>query len=324
MSGSSSSAAVAVTRVVPGALEIPGAEVRVLGSDLASRPRVLEFIAGADLVVSMYTDRVDAAFLDAAGPGLRGVCNFAVGVDNIDLPACRERGVAVTNTPRAVTEGTADMAWTLILAVARRLIEADRYARSPEYPLRGNLGMADFLGLDLTGRTLLIVGAGRIGYATALRSIGWAMRVLYVARHRHWSFELAPLAAQRVRLDEGLAEADVVSIHTPLTEQTRHLIDARALSLMKSTAILVNTARGPVVDEAALARCLKERRIWGAGLDVYEDEPRVHPDLIGLDNVVLSPHVGSGARRFREEMTAMVADNARAILAGEEPPNRVA
>lgn len=302
---------------------MPGAELRVGPLGPVARADVLRFIAGADAIVSMFFDKVDAEFLDAAGPQLRGVCNFAVGYDNIDVKECARRGVMVTNTPHAVTEGTADMVWTLILAVARRLVEADKFARSPEYAARGPLGIGEFLGRDLTGRNLLIVGAGRIGYATALRSIGWGMNVMYVARARHVDFELAPLAARRVTLEEGLREADVVSVHTPLTPDTRHIIDARALSMMKPTAILVNTSRGPTVDEGALAAALKERRIWGAGLDVFEDEPRVHPGLIGLDNCTLSPHIGSAEQKYREMMTEIACENAAAIVAGKPPPNRV-
>jgi glyoxylate reductase len=208
--------------------------------------------------------------------------------------------------------------------VARRVVEADRFARSPEYAARGPLGPTEFLGADLTGRTLLIVGAGRIGRAMAMRSIGWGMRVQYVARSKHWDFELAPLAARRVELDDGLREADVVSIHTPLTPETRHLIDARRLTLMKPSAILINTSRGPVVDEAALAAALRERRLWGAGLDVFEREPIVHPDLLDLANVTLAPHIGSAAARYRAMMTEMVLTNVQAVLAGTAPPNRVA
>lgn len=314
---------VAVTRRVPGELIVPGAKVEILTDALPKREDVLRFARNADVLVSMYTEQVDEVLLDAAGPQLRGVCNFAVGVNNIDLAACQRRGVIVTNTPNAVTEGTADLAWLLILAVARRLIEADRYARSPEYPARGPLGMAEWLGLDLTGRTLLIVGAGRIGLATAHRAQAWGMKTLYVARSRHWEFELAPLAAERVDLDEGLARAHVVSIHTPLTLETRHLIDERRLGLMRPDAILVNTSRGPTVDEAALARALSEGRIWGAGLDVFENEPVIHPDLLQAPNTVLTPHIGSAEIRYREMMTQMVAENASAILAGREPPNRV-
>ncbi|HLO41553.1 MAG TPA: D-glycerate dehydrogenase [Phycisphaerales bacterium] len=315
---------VVVTRSVPGTVNIPRASIKTLGDGKPSREDLLAGIKGASAIVTMFSDRVDAAFLDAAGPSLKGVCNFAVGFDNIDLPLCKSRGVIVTNTPHAVTEGTADLAWTLLLAVARRLIEADRFARSPEYPRRGPLGITEFLGTDLTGRNLLIVGAGRIGYATALRSIGWGMRVMYVARSRHVDFELAPLAARRVELEEGLREADVVSIHTPLTPDTRHLINERSISLMKPNAIIINTSRGPVIDEAALARALKERRIFGAGLDVFEHEPTVHPDLLGLDNVTLTPHIGSAEDKYRRLMTEMVSENAAAILAGTPPPNRIA
>jgi glyoxylate reductase len=289
-----------------------------------TRPQLLAHVSGASVVVTWVSERVDAELLDAAGPSLRAVCNFAVGVDNIDLDACRARGVMVTNTPNAVTEGTADMAWALILSVARRVIPADRFARTPEYAARGPLGPTEFVGLELTGRTLLIVGAGRIGFAVAMRSLGWGMRVLYVARGRHWDFELAPLAARRVTLEEGLREADVVSIHTPLTPETRGMIGPSALAMMKRTAILVNTARGLIVDEGALAAALNEGRIHGAGLDVFEREPVVHPGLIGLDNVVLTPHIGSAAGRYREMMTEMVSENARAVLSGQEPPNRVA
>lgn len=315
---------VAVCRPLPGTIDLPGIEVRVHGGASAmSRGELLAFVRGAHAIITWVSERVDDEVLAAAGPQLRGVCNFAVGTDNIDLAACKARGVIVTNTPDAVTEGTADLAWTLILAVARRLVEADRFARSPEYGQRGPLGPTEFLGQDLTGRTLAIVGAGRIGYAVALRSIGWGMRVLYVARSRHTAFELAPLAARRVSLEEAMREADVVSVHTPLTPETRGLIHAGNLALMKPTAILVNTARGPIVDEAALAAALKAGRLWGAGLDVFEREPKVHPDLIGLTNCTLTPHIGSGAVRFRAMMTEMACANARAVVDGREPPNRV-
>jgi len=314
---------IAVSRAIPGTLGVPGAEVRLRGDEKPTRAQLLEHVRGAAIVVTMYSDKVDEEFLDAAGPQLRGVCNFAVGYENLDLGACARRGVVATNTPNAVTEGTADLAWALLLATARRLVDADRYARSAEYPARGALGMTDFLGTDLTGRTLLIVGAGRIGYATAMRSRGWGMRVLYMARSRHWDFELAPLAAERVTLAEGLPRADVVSVHCPLTPETRHLIDAKAFALMKPGAILLNTARGPIVEEQALVDALRSGRLFGAGLDVYEHEPRIHPELARMNNVTLTPHIGSAAARYRLLMTEMVGDNARAILDGREPPNRV-
>ncbi len=271
----------------------------------------------------MYTDTVDEELLEAAGAQLKVVCNFAVGYDNINISACKSRGVVVCNTPDAVTEGTANLAWLLILATARRLIEADRYARSASYPANGQLGMDEFLGMDLCNKELLIVGAGRIGYATALRAKAFGMRIAYVARTRHLDFEMAPLGARRVTLDEGLKEADVVSVHTPLTEQTRHLLNADNIKLLKRDAIVVNTARGPVIDEQALVNALDEERLWGAGLDVYEKEPEVHPGLIENPRVVLTPHIGSAEIAWRRAMTQMVCANVGAVLRGQEPPNRI-
>jgi glyoxylate reductase len=275
------------------------------------------FVAGAHGIVTWVSERVDGAFLDAAGKQLKVVANFAVGYDNIDVAECRRRGVIVTNTPDAVTEGTADMAWAMLLGAARRLGAGDRFARSGAWATHGILGPSEFIGQSVAGRTLLIVGAGRIGYATALRSIGWGMRVIYHARHAKPNFEFAPLNARRVELDEGLKAADFVSIHTPLTPETRGLIDARRLALMKPSAVLVNTARGPIVEEAALARALKEGQLFAAGLDVFQDEPRVHPDLVGLDNVLMAPHMGSANMDSRRMMTELCERNIRAVLAGE-------
>jgi glyoxylate reductase len=303
---------------------IPGARVKMAPAlPQLSRAQLLDYIQGSSAIISMFHDRVDDEFLTAAGPELKGVCNFAVGFDNIDLAACRARKVAVTNTPDAVTEGTANLAFALLLAVARRLTEADRFVRAGHFEHQGNIFPTGWLGMHLTGQTMLIVGAGRIGRAVATRAQAFGMRILYVARSRHLDFEQAPLAAQRIELDDGLRLADVVSIHTPLTPDTRHLIDARRLALFKSTAILINTSRGPTVDESALVEALSARRIWGAGLDVFEHEPRIHPGLPALDNVVMAPHIGSGERYWREEMTRMVCDNAAAIIAGRPAPNLI-
>lgn len=314
---------VAVTRRTPGVIAVPGAEVRVLGDGRAERGALLGFVEGASVVCSMFTDRIDAELLDAAGAGLKGVCNFAVGYDNFDLEACRERGVIVCNTPDAVTEGTANLAFLLLLGAARRIIEADRYARSDDYPANGVLGMHDFMGQDLVGKLLLIVGAGRIGYATALRARAFGMRIGYVARSRHLDFEMAPLGGERFELEDGLRRADAVSVHTPLTPATRHLFNRERIGLLKPTAIVVNTARGPVIDEAALAEALEAGRLWGVGLDVFEREPEVHPVLRGHPRAVLTPHIGSAEERWRAAMAAMVSENAAAMLAGREPPNRV-
>jgi glyoxylate reductase len=315
---------IVLTRSVPGNPCFQGFTSDVIGDALATREQIIDAVKGANALVSMYTDRIDDEVLDAAGEQLKIVCNFAVGFENIDLDACKSRGIVVCNTPDAVTEGTANLAWLLVLSAARRLIEADRYARSEEYPANGQLGMEDFLGMDLCSKEICIVGAGRIGLATAMRARAFGMRVLYVARSRHLEFEMSPLGAERVDLEEGLKRADVVSIHTPLTEQTRYLINAERLGMMKQTAILVNTARGPVVDEGALVDALKNGRIWGAGLDVFENEPTLHPELSTLDNVVLTPHIGSAEIRWREAMTEMVETNIRAFFDGKDPPNRIA
>lgn len=317
---------VTITRCVPTTPDLGPTPVTVrMVPSMRALPRadLLAFIKGSAVVVTWVSERVDDEFLDAAGPQLRAVCNFAVGVDNIDLAACKRRGVIVTNTPHAVTEGTANMAWALLLAVARRVCEGDRYVRSGRFASEGPLAPAEFLGMETTGKTLCIIGAGRIGYATALRGIGFGLRTLYVARSRHLDFEMAPLSATRVSLEEGLSQADIVSIHTPLTPDTRGLINARMLALMKPRAILINTARGPIVDEAALVDALKEKRLYGAGLDVFEQEPKVHPGLMALDNVVMTPHVGSGEEKYRALMAEISWANARAVLEGREPPNRV-
>lgn len=314
---------VAVTRRTPGTITVAGADVRVLGEGRPDRADLLKFVEGASVICSMFTDRIDAELLDAAGSGLKGVCNFAVGYDNFDLEACRERGVIVCNTPDAVTEGTANLAFLLLLGAARRIIEADRYARSDEYPSGGVLGMHDFMGQDLVGKLLLIVGAGRIGYATALRAKAFGMRIGYVARSRHIDFEMAPLGAERFELEAGLRQADAVSMHTPLSPATRHLLSRERIALLKPTAIVVNTARGPVIDETALAEALEAGRLWGVGLDVFEREPTVHPVLRGHPRAVLTPHIGSAEERWRAAMAEMVSENAAAILEGREPPNRV-
>jgi lactate dehydrogenase-like 2-hydroxyacid dehydrogenase len=318
---------VAITRAVPGRVDIPGARVTIAPAmPQMSRADLLAFIRGAAVVGAMFHDRVDDEFLAAAGPQLKGICNYAVGVDNIDLAACRGRNITVTNTPDAVTEGTANLAFGLVLAVARKIVEADRFCRGEgggRFEKEGNIFPTGWCGMHLAGRSMLIVGAGRIGRAVAMRAQAFGMRIEYVARSRHLDFEQAPLAARQVSLDDGLRTADVVSIHTPLTPGTRHILNAARLALLKPTAIIVNTSRGPTIDEAALAECLAAKRIWGAGLDVFENEPRIHPGLIGLENIVLTPHIGSAELYWREEMTRLVCENAAAIVAGQRPANLV-
>ncbi|MGP1345784.1 MAG: 2-hydroxyacid dehydrogenase [Phycisphaerales bacterium] len=315
---SSSGARVRVSRPIPGVFDVPG-EVRFgPQGGFGSVEGLHEFVRGADAIVSWVSERVDGALLDAAGDGLKVVANFAVGYDNIDLEACRARGVVATNTPDAVTEGTADCAAMLLLAAARRVAGADRFVRSGGWGSHGILGPTEMLGQPIAGRELLIVGAGRIGYATALRMLGWGMRFRYVARTAKPAFEQAPLNAERVDLREGLRTADFVSVHVPLSASTRHLIGAEELSLMKSSAVLVNTARGAIIDESALCDALEAGRIWGAGLDVFEREPTPDPRLLSMENVVLTPHYGSASMASRERMTALCAANIRAVLGGEE------
>ncbi len=283
------------------------------------REDLLRDVAGCDAVVTLLTQRVDDELLDAAGPGLRVVANVAVGHDNVDVEACRRRGVVVTTTPGVLDQATADLAFALVLATARRVVEADAFIRA------GNSWSWSpdlYVGLDVTGATLGIVGLGRIGRAVARRAAAFDMRVL-ATPSRSGADAAAELGVETLPLDSLLRESDIVSLHCPLTPETRHLIGAPQLALMKPEAILVNTARGPIVDEAALVAALVEGRIGGAGLDVFEHEPDIHPDLVGRPDVVLLPHIGSAGRRTRLRMLELALDNARAVLAGEPPPTPV-
>jgi glyoxylate reductase len=273
-------------------------------------------ITGADAVVSLLHDRVDDAFLTAAGPQLQVVSNVAVGYDNIDVAACADAGVIVTNTPGVLTEATADIAFALILMATRRLGEGERLIRTGK-PWSWN--MFFLLGTGVQGKTLGIVGLGQIGTAVARRGRAFGMEILYTGRRPAAAAVAAGLEARYVPFDELLATADVVSLHCPLSTETRSLVDAAALARMKPTAFLINTTRGPVVDEAALANALRAGTIAGAGLDVYEREPIVHPDLIGLENVVLLPHLGSATIDTRTAMGVLAVRNALAVLAGEPP-----
>ena len=309
---------VVVTRALPepalAALRESGADVWVSPEDRALAPEELHAaIRGADAVVTMLHDTVDAAFLDAAGDGLRVVANVAVGYDNVDVDAARSRGVAVTNTPGVLTDATADLAIALLLAITRRLGEAERLIRSGE-PWAWSI---DFmLGRGLRGKTLGIVGYGEIGRAVAARARAFGLEVVYTKRSRGDE-------PGQVELGELLARSHVVSLHCPLTPETRHLIDADALAAMRDDAYLINTARGPVVDEPALAAALRDGVIAGAGLDVFEHEPEVHPDLLGLENVVLIPHLGSATVETRTAMAELAAANVVAVLAGDDPPTPV-
>ena len=279
-----------------------------------------EAIAGADVVVTLLHDKVDDAFLDAAGDQLRAVCNVAVGFDNIDVPAATKRGVLVTNTPAVLTEATADLAMTLILAVTRRIGEGERIIRARE-PWSWHMFM--LLGTGLQGKTLGVVGMGAIGQSLARRAKAFGMDIVYSDARQAPAEVEQELGARRVELDELLRTADVVSIHAPLMDETRHLINADTLGLMKESAYLVNSARGPIIDEAALVDALKAGKIAGAGLDVYENEPETHPGLVDLDNVVLLPHLGSATIETRTAMGVLAAENAVLALRGERPKTPV-
>ena len=280
------------------------------------RDEFLAALPGVDALVAMLVDRVDAEALDAAGPGLRVVANVAVGYDNVDVAACRERGVLVTNTPGVLTDVTADIAMSLILMSTRGLGAAERRVRTGE-PWRWSL--TAHLGVGLRGKSLGIVGPGAIGLATARRAKAFGMEVLLAGRSSPDAAVVGELDAAVVDLDELLTASDVVSLHCPLTPATRHLIGARELRLMRPGAHLVNTSRGPVVDEAALVAALEAGEIAGAGLDVFEDEPQVHPGLLGREDVVLLPHVGSASVEARTAMADLAVANVLAVLAGGEP-----
>jgi glyoxylate reductase len=276
------------------------------------RAALLRGVRDADALLCLLTERIDADLL-AAAPRLRVVANCAVGYDNVDVAACAERGVTVTNTPDVLTETSADLAWALMLAAARRVVEGDRLVRSGRW--RG-WRPDQLLGVDVHGATLGIVGLGRIGGAVARRARGFGMPVLYWQRRR---LRRAPGGARFTPLPQLLAHADFLSVHVPLRAATRHLIGARELARMKPTAVLVNTSRGPVVDERALVRALAGGRLGAAGLDVYEREPRVPAALRRLPSVVLTPHVASATTRTRTAMATLAARNIARVLAGRRP-----
>jgi len=312
-----------ITRPVPEAVlakivahcqvEANAEDRRLAPEELAAR------LAGQHGVLCQLTDRIDAAAL-ASAQDLKVIANIAVGYDNIDLPAATRRGILVTNTPGVLTETTADFAFALLLAAARRVAEADAFVRSGQWK-EWKLDL--LLGTDVHGATLGILGLGRIGQAVARRARGFGMKVIYWMPRRAAPETERELGVARVPKETLLAEADFISLHAPLTPQTHHLIGPQELRRMKRTAILVNTARGPLVDEAALAEALQQGAIGGAALDVFEQEPAVHPALLALPNVVLTPHIGSASRQTRLRMAEMAAENLLAGVSGAVPPNLV-
>lgn len=309
-----------VTRSLPAEwlqpLTAAGLQVEVRDGSLpAPRAELLERVRGASALITFIGDAVDEELLAAAGPELKLVANFAVGYDNVDVSACTARAVLVSNTPDVLTDATADFAFALLLAVARRVHQAHEFVASGTWQ---GWEPTQLLGLELGGATLGIVGMGRIGQAVARRGAGFGMDVVYTARS-----DRGIAGARRLPLDELLSTADFVSVHCPLTPSTRGLIGAEALARMKPTAVLVNTARGGIVDDGALAEALRSFRLWGAGLDVFEGEPRLNPALLELPNVVLAPHAGSATIQARSAMARLCVQAVLDVMSGATPPNLV-
>lgn len=280
-----------------------------------TREEMLAGVKEADALLCMLTDRIDGEVVESA-PDLKIVANMAVGVDNIDVEACTGRGIVVTNTPGVLTEATADLTWALLLAVTRRIVEGDRFMRAGKFK-----GWAPllFVGGDLQGKTLGIIGMGRIGQAVARRAAAFGLRIVYYKRERLSLKVEKELKAAYLPLNDVVREADYLSLHLPYYGEVHHLMNRERLEMMKPTAYLINTARGAHVDERALVKHLKEKKIAGAALDVYENEPLLTPGLIGLDNLVLAPHTGSAGKSTRRIMAEMAARSIVAMLKGERP-----
>ncbi|MBU4142425.1 D-glycerate dehydrogenase [Patescibacteria group bacterium] len=310
-----------VTRKIPESgielLKKAGLEVEVSDFDgVLPREQLLAKVKGVDAILSLLTDKMDGELMDAAGPQLKVVANYAVGYDNINLADAAARKIIITNTPEVLTESVAELAIALIFAISRRVVEADQFMRDGKYI---GWGPMMFLGNDLVGKTLGLVGLGRIGASVARRMHdGFEMKILYYDARRNEELE-KKYNLQFVELDTLLKESDFVSIHVPLKPETKHLINADKLKLMKKTAYLINTARGPIVDEAALVEALKNGVIKGAGLDVYEEEPKMAEGLAQLPNTVLLPHIASATEETRSAMSELAAKNIIAVLSGEAP-----
>lgn len=285
-----------------------------------AREDLLAGARGADALLPILTDMVDAEVMDAAGPNLKIIANFAVGYNNVDVMAATQRSIAVSNTPGVLTESTADCAWALMMAAARRLGEGERLLRAGQW---AGWGPMMLLGMDVHGKTLGIFGMGRIGQAMARRAAGFGMRVIYHDRSPMPKQQEAALNASFVDKPALLRESDFITIHCPLLPETRHAFGKAEFAAMKLSAVIINTARGPVVDEAALAHALRDGKIFAAGLDVYEEEPAIHPDLLACPNAVLLPHLGSASLETRSRMAEIAARNIVARLKGDPLPNCV-
>lgn len=282
---------------------------------LPSEAELIDGVKGKDALLSLLTEKITDKVMDAA-PKLKVISNYAVGFNNIDIEAATERGIVVTNTPGVLTEATADFTWALLMAVARRVVESDRYTRAGHFQAWGPLL---FLGHDIYGKTIGIIGMGRIGEAVARRAQGFQMNILYNSRTRKDKTTESELGATYTSVDQLLRQSDFVVLTTPLTPETTHLISVKQLEAMKPTAFLINTARGPVVDEQALVNALQHKAIAGAGLDVYENEPALSSGLADLDNVVLAPHIASATFNTRHKMATMAAQNIVDVLKGVRP-----
>ncbi len=284
-----------------------------------SKSELISHLREADGALTLLTDIINREVLEAC-PGLKVVANFAVGFNNVDIEAATELGVIVTNTPGVLTETTADFAWTLLMAAARRVVEADRFARAGKFKM---WGPRMFLGHDVYGKTLGLIGLGRIGQAVARRASGFNMKVVFHDAEPIPEQVLQDLRVTPVPLEELLRISDFISVHVPLLAETKHLLSDRTFAMMKPTCVVVNTSRGPVVDEKALVRALKNGKIAAAALDVFEREPEIEPELFDIDNVVIAPHIASASHETRLKMCMMAAENLLASLKGNRPPNLV-
>ena len=316
---------VVVTRKIPrvGIDVLEDAGFEVVGNPterLLTGPEMKDFVKGADAILCLIVDKITREVIEAAGENLKIIANYGVGFDNIDVEYSKSRGIMVTNTPSELSSrAVAEFTIGLIFAVLKRIVEGDEFAR------RGDMGgwkPEIFLGENLEGKTLGIVGLGRIGCLVAKMARSFGLRVIYNKRHRDADAE-KEFGLEYMSLENLLREADIVSLHVPLTEETKHLINEQTLALMKDNAYLINTSRGPVVDEAALVECLKEGKLAGAALDVYEYEPVINPELCGLPNVVLTPHIASSVQAVRDDMAIMAAKNIVEALSGREPANLI-
>ena len=314
-----------VTRKIPGTalerLKSSDNEVEISEFDRPlTEEELLEKARGVDALLSLLTDKINGDVIDAIGPQLKIISNYAVGFDNINIKEATDRGVIVTNTPsNEVNEAVAEHAWALMLSLARRIVEADEATKRGSY--RG-WEPDIFLGTNMIGKTLGIIGLGRIGTMTARRANGFKMKVLYNKHHRDEKAE-KELGVEFAELDDLLARADFISIHVPLTDETRHMVNKEVLAKMKKGVILVNTSRGPVVDEHDLIEALRSGHLGGVGLDVYDNEPNIGPELIGMENVILTPHIASATIEARQKMGDQAVDAILDVFAGKKPDNIV-